>query len=118
MAPDEALTPAAERLITRHIDSMGALDLLLLVHRTRDRDWSLAGLCAELRCPSAWAVSQLRVLDSLGLVMQPAPGRHRYVHGRQYGPAVDAIARVHRRDPALVTKLVLAKPSRREELAG
>jgi hypothetical protein len=104
------LSGAAQRLITRHVDSVGALDLLLLMHRTADRDWRLAELCAELRCPSAWAVKQLRVLDALGLVIQPAPGRHRYVRGRQHGPAVDEIALVHRDDPASVAKLVFARP--------
>ena len=110
MAPPPVLTGTAQRLITHHVDSVGALDLLLLMHRTADRDWGLAELCGELRCPSAWAVKQLRVLDALGLVIQPAPGRYRYVRGRQYGPAVDEVALVHRDDPASVAKLVFARP--------
>ena len=111
MAPHPVLSAAAQRLITHHVDSAGALDLLLLMHGTAGRDWGLAELCAELRCPSAWATKQLRVLDALGLVIQPAPGRYRYVPGRQYARAVDEIALVHRDDPASVVALGFARPS-------
>ena len=106
------LTRAAERLIFRHIDSVGALDLLLLVHATRDRDWGLGELCEALRCPEPWAEGQLRKLSAIGLLATPQRGRYRYARGRQYGPAVDDVARACRRDRAAVTRLIFAKPPR------
>ena len=45
---DVELTSSAQRLLTRHVDSVGALDLLLLIHRTRDRDWGVDELCEQL----------------------------------------------------------------------
>jgi hypothetical protein len=102
------LTRTAERLISRHVDSAGALDLLLLLHANRDRDWTVGELCEALRCPEPWAQGQLRKLRSIGLVTEPRPGRYRYERGRQYGAAADEIARACRRDRAAVTKLIFA----------
>ena len=42
-----ALTRSAEQLIGRHVDSVGALDLLLLVHERRDR----AGVTRDRKDP-------------------------------------------------------------------
>jgi hypothetical protein len=108
------LTRAAERLITQHIDSVGALDLLLLLHGERERDWSVDELCRALRCPRAWAEDQLARLAAIGLVADVGDGRYEYRRGRQYGPAVDEIARACRRDRAEVTRLVFARATRRQ----
>jgi hypothetical protein len=108
--PDRAqLTRAAERLISAHVESVGALDLLLLLHDHRDRDWSLGELCRELRCPEGWAEGELRRLGRLELVAPAGEGRYRYRRGRRHGPAVDEIARVCRRDRAAVTRLIFAR---------
>ena len=104
------LSRAAERLIMRHIDSVGALDLLLLLHGTRDRDWSRAELCDELRCPERWAAGQLRALERLGLAIEAGDGRYRYQRGRQDGPAVDGIARMCRHDRARVIRMIFQRP--------
>jgi hypothetical protein len=100
------LTHAAERLIERHVDSVGALDLLLLVHRERQRDWGLEELCQVLRCPAAWAETQLVGFAAIGLVDE-ADGRFRYRAG-QHGRAVDQIARACRHERAGVVRLIFA----------
>ena len=102
----------------RHIDSVGALDLLLLLHAERDRDWSPEALCAALRCPDTWAEERLTELAGIGLVAEVADGRFQYRRGRQYGPAVDQIARACRRDRAAVTRLIFAgAPRTRDQFA-
>jgi hypothetical protein len=111
------LTRSAEQLIARHIDSVGALDLLLLVHERRDRDWSAQELCEILRCPDGWAADQIDRLEGLGLLGEVAPARWRYQRGRRFGAAVDEIARACRRDRAAVTRKIFAHPSR-GRLAG
>lgn len=118
MAPDTALTRAAERLINRHLDSVGALDLLLLMHSTRDRDWDLSDLCLELSCPERWATGQLERLTALGIVAQTAAGRYRYGHGNGHAVAVDEVARACRRNRPTVTKLIFAKPARPARSTG
>jgi hypothetical protein len=110
VASPEHLTLAAEQLLASHIDSVGALDLLLLLHGRRDRDWSAAELCETLRCPDAWAVEQLSRLCAVELVSGGSDGRYRYVDGREYGASVDAIAHACRHDRASVTRRIFARP--------
>jgi len=106
------LPRAAERLISHHVESVGALDLLLLLHGGRDRDWSLQELCGALRCPEPWAEDHLRQLAAIELAEEVSDGCHRYRRGGRYGPAVDAIARACRDDRAAVTRLVFARAAR------
>jgi DNA-binding IclR family transcriptional regulator len=111
VASPEHLTREAERLLAAHIDSVGTLDLLLLLHAQRDRDWSAVELCESLRCPDAWAVEQISRLRAVGLVTEGPDGRYRYVHGREYGACVDAVARACRTDRASVTRRIFAGPA-------
>jgi hypothetical protein len=113
LADSVQLPRSAERLIARHVESVGALDLLLLLHGGRDRDWSLDELCTALRCPAPWAEEQLRQLIALDLAREVADGRYQYRRGRQHGAAVDAIARACRHDRAAVTRLVFTWAARR-----
>jgi hypothetical protein len=103
------LTRAAERLIAEHVDSVGTLDLLLLLHDSRDRAWSAEELCQALRCPEAWVEVQLVRLSELGLLAEAEDGRHTYRRGRRHGAAVDAIAHAYRRDRAAVTRRIFAQ---------
>ena len=86
--------------------------MLLVLHHGRDRDWSVAELCRALRCPEGWAEDQLRRLAAIGLVAEEQDGRYRYRRGRQYGPAVDQIARACRHDRAEVTRQIFARAPR------
>jgi hypothetical protein len=105
-----ALTRSAEQLIVRHIDSVGALDLLLLVHERRNGDWSAEELCKALRCPEGWAAEQIARLEALDLLGEVAPERYRYRRGRRFGAAVDELARACRHDRAEVTRQIFARP--------
>jgi hypothetical protein len=103
------LTPAAQRLLAGHVDSVGALDLLLLLHATRDRVWTADALCARLRCPEPWVQVQLGRLAAAGLVTRTESGL-RYRRGARFGAAVDELARVTRQDRAAVVRLIFAQP--------
>lgn len=107
---DMELTRSAERLIAGYIDSVGALDLLLLVHSGRDRAWGADELCDALRCPAAWAVEQIARLEAAEVLVETSDQRYRYRHGRRYGPAVDEIARACRHDRAEVIRAIFARP--------
>ena len=108
-ALEHELTSAARRLLAEHVDSVGALDLVLLLHETRDRAWTGGELCAHLRCPEPWARAQLGRLAAAGLVASNED-RHQYRRGRRFGTAVDELARVCRRDRAAVVRLIFAQP--------
>ncbi len=105
---DAELTRPVAQFIARHIDSVGALDLLLLLHEQRDRDWSSSELCARLRCPDGWADGELRRLRDLGIVVTTGD-RHRYVRDGRHGAAVDAVATACRRDRAAVVRRIFAR---------
>jgi hypothetical protein len=66
-----------------------------------------------LRCPAPWAEGQIRQLVAIDLVREVSDSRYRYRRGREYGTAVDAIARACRHDRAAVTRLVFARAARR-----
>ena len=110
MAPDVELTRAAQRLIAHHVDSVGALDLLLLLHGGRDRDWSVGELCEQLRCPEPWATEQLDRMLAAGVVAEVAPGRLRHQRGTRHDRAVDEIALACRKNRAALIRLVFARP--------
>lgn len=102
------MTRAAKRFIAKHLDSVGALDLLLLVHGARDRSWSLAELCEALQCPEAWAQSQLGRLARLGLLVEVAPDRVQYRRADDHGLAVDQVAHACRRSRSAVIRHIFA----------
>jgi hypothetical protein len=109
VAEREELTRAAERLIAEHVDSVGTLDLLLLLHGGRDRTWTSVELCENLRCPEGWIEGRLALLIHLGLLAEVEDDRYQYRRGRRFGSAVDDIARVCRRNRAAVTRLIFAR---------
>jgi hypothetical protein len=104
------LSRAAERLIAHHVDSVGALDLLLLLHGDRERNWHADELRAALRCPKSWIDVQLARLVALELVDETSAERFRYRHGPRFGLTVDEVARACRRDRAAVTRRIFARP--------
>jgi DNA-binding IclR family transcriptional regulator len=106
------LTRDAERLVERHIDSAGLLDLLLLLRSRPDRAWTEQAICAELHCPPGWPEEQLRRLRSAGLAARDGDG-HRYAPATpRLEAAADSLAGAWRRDRARTTSLILA-PRRR-----
>jgi hypothetical protein len=109
MVQREQLTRAAERLIAEHVESVGTLDLLLLLHGGRGREWSSAELCETLRCPDGWIEGRLAQLIELGLLAEVGDDRYQYRRGGRFGPAVDDIARVCRRDRATVTRRIFTR---------
>jgi hypothetical protein len=102
------LTRDAERLVERHLDSAGLLDLLLLLRGAPDRVWTTAAICAELQCPPGWPDQQLERLRAAGLAARAGDG-HRYAPASpRLAAAVDSLAGAWRRDRARVTRLILA----------
>ena len=102
------LTRDAERLIARHVDSVGVLDLLLLLRGEPHRAWTRDDVCEELACPLGWAERELDRLRHAGLAGAD-DGGYRYAPGSaRQRAAVDNVARAWRRDRAAITKLIFA----------
>ena len=114
-AVDQGLTREAERLIERHVESVGTLDLLLLLRAQPSRAWTRDQLCVELRCPPGWVEDELERLRDAGLVAAD-DGGHRYAPATpRLRAAMDGVAGAWRRDRAHVARLILAPRTRSSE---
>jgi hypothetical protein len=61
------IPPDIRRLIDEYIDSVEKLEILLLLHRTRPRQWRPAAISAELRTSEHSAALRLAELAAVGL---------------------------------------------------
>ena len=112
MTAGPELTNDAERLIIRHVDSVGVLDLLLLLQGEPDRVWTRDAVREELACPPGWAERELERMRREGFAA-PDAGGYRYAPSNAgLRAAVDSVARAWKRDRAAVTRLIFA-PRRR-----
>jgi hypothetical protein len=102
------LTRDAERLIARHLDSVGALDLLLLLYADPERAWTRDAVCAALACPPVWAQRELESMRRAGLAALNHGGYVFAPGSPRARAAVESVARVWRRDRAAVTRLIFA----------
>jgi hypothetical protein len=106
------LTRDAERLIAHHVDSVGVLDLLLLLRGEPDRVWTRDAAADQLACPLGWAERELERMRHGGLATVDSDG-YRYAPANAgLRAAVDNVARAWKRDRAAVTRLIFA-PRRR-----
>ena len=85
----------------------------MLLHAERDRSWSLDEICEALACPRSWAVAQLEVMASDGL-LAPADGRWQFAPANteleHATAALEETYRLHSRD---VVRFVFAAPGQR-----
>jgi DNA-binding IclR family transcriptional regulator len=88
-------------LIRRHVRSVGELELLMLLHVERDRSWSVDEICEALGCPRSWAVAQLDVMATAGL-LERADGNWRFAPASteldHATAALEEAYRLHSRD--------------------
>ena len=106
------LPPVVRGLIRRHVRSVGELELLMLLHAERERSWGVDEICEAIACPRSWAVAQLELMASAGL-LAPADGRWRFAPAssdlEHAAAALEESYRLHSRD---VVRFVFAGPGR------
>jgi DNA-binding IclR family transcriptional regulator len=101
----------ARRLIGDSINSVGVLDLLLLVRQQPERWWSPADVTETLHCPVRWATFELEDLRSAGLVEADPDGNRRYrfrPRNNRLVQAVDALAEAYAAHSGEIVRLILA----------
>ncbi len=105
------------RFINANIESVGQLELLLLIRDGRDRDWSAVEASRALASSPESTALRLADLDDHGLVARregPDGARYRY---RPSSPAVDAtigaLADAYARRRTTVIKLIFSQPNER-----
>ena len=107
------LPPEVARFITEHIDAAEQLEILLLLHREPERDWTALDVSQAIYTVPASATLRLEALASAGFVTSTGEGDPRY----RYAPAneglrrqVDVLAEAYRADRVAVIKLIFSRP--------
>jgi hypothetical protein len=110
------LPRATRRLLGDHVHSAGELDLLMLLHRERDRSWRVEEVCELLRCPDGWAKQRLEALRSAGLLVK-RDGRYACAPAtRELDEALHALEEARRTRWAELTHLIAAPRGRRRKV--
>ncbi len=106
------IPPAVRDLIQLHIDSVEQLEVLLLLHDHRDRDWSAGDVAAELRTNQQSTATRLADLTARGLVAEgSARDRYRFApRTDDLAAAVDGLAREYAVRRVSVITSIFAKP--------
>ncbi|BAI75442.1 hypothetical protein AZL_c01490 (plasmid) [Azospirillum sp. B510] len=109
---DDALT-----LLRGSIRSVWALELILLLRRTPDRDWSNAELVSELRGSEVVVQDALAGFLGAGLLVALADGRHRY---RPAAPLLDQwvgeIGQAYASRPSAIIREIFAAPGNKVQI--
>ena len=99
-------------LIVRHLTSGAQLEVLLLLHRDRDRAWSAAAVGRELRIDSEQAAWSLSRLARDGLLAGDGESGYRFEpRVRRKANAVDALAALYPTYRVAIISLIFSKPS-------
>lgn len=109
---DVVLPENVRRLVAEHVDSVIALEVLLLMYRTPDYDWTAAEVAAELRVEEPWTHARLVQLERGGLLCSDQAKRFRYYpKSLDVNAAVAALASLYQERPLAVISYIYSKPS-------
>jgi hypothetical protein len=109
------MVPAAvRRFIEERIESVGLLDVLLLLHAEPRRAWTPAQLSREVRSERHWAEVHLEYLRSQALLTTtqgPDGPAYRYdPSSRELDGVVGELSEAFRKQPVSVIKLIFRHP--------
>jgi hypothetical protein len=97
--------------ISRHVASLEALEVLLLLFEQRERDWTAAEINAQLRSQESSIAKWLRALVGSGLAVAVGP-RHRFAaRDAQIAELVRALAEAYRTRRTKVIEFIFSQPN-------
>jgi hypothetical protein len=106
--PDDVI-----RFLNEHIDSVEQLEVLLLLHRAAESDWSAEMVAAALYTQPASATRRLASLcaDRLIVASPRQPGAYRYVPDADgTGEMISTVADTYRERRVAVVTAIASKP--------
>lgn len=89
MSDPGPLSAPARALVRQHIDSLGRLDLLLLLHGDPSSRWTAARMAKQVRTSAKWTQTQMEEMERAGLLSCADTGED---SAWSYDPADEAIA--------------------------
>jgi hypothetical protein len=91
--------------------SVWALELLLMLRRTRDRSWGDSEILKELRSSQVAVVEALHNLIAAGLVVEEEGARYRYNASGRLEDMIAELAQLYALKPAVVMRQIVNSPS-------
>jgi predicted transcriptional regulator len=99
--------------IIDHVDSLVELEIVLLLHRSAQRDFAVADIARELRIDSTWVASQLGNLHAAGILSctEGPDARYRFdPHSPELRETVGELATTFATHRVSMTALIYSKP--------
>ena len=112
--PASGIPEDVRAFVADHIDSVLQLELLLLLHKKRDRDFDAAEVVAELRIDAAWAAAQLEDFCARGILtcIEGTPRRYRYApQSAHVDAAIARLDQTYADRRVSVISLIFSKPA-------
>src|SRR3712207_1282943 len=112
--PRPDLPEAVQQLIVRHLDSVGQLEVLLLVRAAAEKRWSVADVARALVTDTEPASGFLEHLADHGLMERSEEAgewRYRYAPSAPDERAVDALAEAYATRRMAVVGFIYARPT-------
>jgi hypothetical protein len=106
------LPQIVQRFIRRHITSVEAVEVLLLLHRNPHREWTAQQVSKELYSQPEAAQFRLDDLAKRGLCRKGEDGFRYAPTDGHLGAAVDAVAEAYARRRVRLISLIFAPPGR------
>lgn len=116
--PDEMVPLELRAFLLRHLDSIGQLEALLLLHRERHRAWNAGEVARRLYTSEADATGILAHLAADGLIVAGDDGFRYCPASVEEADAVEKLAVTYARHLIAVTNIIHAKPRRVREFAN
>lgn len=107
------ISPEVARFIAEHIDAAEQLEILLLLHREPEKQWTARDVSQAIYTVPASATLRLEALSASGFAASTggADPAYRYApRTEQLGAQVDSLAQAYRKDRVAVIKLIFNKP--------
>jgi hypothetical protein len=99
--------------LRRSLDSVEGLEMLFLLHGTREREWAAEEINAELRSSALAVQDRLDNLERRGLVRRQENGSYRFDERSPDAPLVAELALEFARRPFTIMNLILQNPTDR-----
>jgi hypothetical protein len=118
MGPRSTLPQPVQDLVTRHVASIEAMQVLLTLHAAPTRAWTSEEVSAATSLDEVSATRQLVVLRQRGLlaVEMTDDAAYRYNAEGSLASAVDGLAECFRARPLEVAALIASRPQHRLRL--
>jgi hypothetical protein len=108
---DPDLPESVQRFIRQHISSVEAVEVLLLLHGSPDRDWTGQQVSKELYSQPEAAQFRLDDLAGRGLLSREGDAFRYRPTSRDLAAAVDALAETYARRRVRVVSFIFSPPS-------